>query len=49
MRNKINLEAELAYKKIRDGKNKFGSYCKTLFHVDCLKNGKTYQRMIGLI
>lgn len=33
MRNKINLEAELAYKKIRDGKNKFGSYCKTLFHV----------------
>ena len=33
MRNKINLEAELAYEKIRDGKNKFGSYCKTLFHV----------------
>ena len=33
MRNKINLEAKLAYEKIRGEKNKFGSYHKTLFHV----------------
>lgn len=33
MRNKINLEAKLAYEKIRGEKNKSGSYHKTLFHV----------------
>ena len=33
MRSKINLEAKLAYEKIRGEKNKFGSYHKTLFHV----------------
>lgn len=33
MNNKNNLEAQRAYRKISNEKNKFGSYRKTLFHV----------------
>lgn len=33
MRNKINLEAKLAYEKIRGEKNKFGSYHKVLHFI----------------
>ena len=33
MKNKNNVEAQRAYRVISGGKNKFGSYRKTLFHV----------------